>query len=724
MSTDLAATSPEHVAFRDTVRRFLEKEVAPHLDAWEEHGCFDRMLFLKAGEAGLLVPGAPAELGGSDADASFAAIVVEEAAGYSHFGLALSAHSELVGSAIVRCLPNDCLEPWLSRLASGELIGASALTERDAVCSHARADSGGYLLSGVVRDVVNGAVGDLIVVRANVEGEGVRSIVVEASAAGVVREVGASRPWLKGLGWADVRFEQVRVSKAQMLADEPARSSDWQHLMVALSAASAAAHALEITKSYVKERRAFGQTLWDFQNTRFTLAELRADAEVVRHFVDCTVLQYVQGGGDPEDAVLAAHRSLDVLRKAVDAGVQLHGGYGFMWEYPIARAYADASGLALLGRPRSLRTVARGHVPVPDDFRTRAREFLGSRVVPKLAGWAAQSGFDRELFTDAGHAGLLCVTVPTAYGGGGLTRAASIALLEEGAGLANVGLSLCMHSEIVANYLLSFGSEELKQRWLPAMARGEAIGALGMSEPSAGSDVKALRTTAQRAGEHYILSGSKIFISCGGVADFVIVAAKTDPAVGAKGISLFVVDTTLPGFRRGRRLRKLGLRSQDTAEIFFDRVPVPVDALLGEEGRGFGYMMKELPWERLQIAITSIAAAESALQMTVSDLESRGEALEAVRMAAADVRLGRAYIDHCVQRLLRGDLDELTATIAKLWLSEMHGRVVDACLSLAGPAANTLGHPAVEAFLDARAQRIYGGASEIMKEIIARSLGD
>ncbi len=374
--------------------------------------------------------------------------------------------------------------------------------------------------------------------------------------------------------------------------------------------------------------------------------------------------------------------------------------------------------------------------PEHEDFRGSVRKFLKAEVEPNIERWESQGGFEHGFFAAAGAAGLLCPTVPEAYGGPGADLLYSAVLLEEAAPYSNFGLSLTMHSEIVTNYLLHFADEPLKQKWLPRMVSGEVVGALAMTEPGTGSDVKAVRTTAIRGsdgdGDHYLLSGSKTFISNGTVCDMVIVVAKTDPAAGAKGVSLFAVDATLPGFTKGSPLKKIGLKSQDTGELFFDKVRVPADALIGEEGKGFAYLMRELPWERLQIAISAIAAADAAYRWTVDYVRERkafGQAVidfQNTKFVLAElkteIQIGRVFVDRCLELLLRGELDAQAASMAKYWTTDLQGKVVDACLQLHGGYGFMAEYPIAKAYVDARAQRIYGGTNEIMKELISREL--
>lgn len=370
--------------------------------------------------------------------------------------------------------------------------------------------------------------------------------------------------------------------------------------------------------------------------------------------------------------------------------------------------------------------------PDHDLYRDTVRRFLAQHVGPNLQRWAERGCFDRSVFRQAGELGLLCPTVPEVLGGPGADFLCSAVVLEEAAPYSNFGLSLTMHSEIVTNYFLHYASDALKAAWLPRMVRGEAIGALAMTEPDGGSDVKAIRTTATLRDGCYHLSGAKTFISNATTCDLVIVVARTGPETGARGISLLVVDAALPGVRKGSPLKKIGLQSQDTGELFFEDVRVPADHLLGDAGKGFAYLMQELPWERLQIAVSAVAAAEDAYRTTLGYVRGRrafGQAVadfQHTRFLLAElkteIRIGRTFVDRCLQDLAEGRLDAQAASMAKYWCSELQGRVVDACVQLHGGYGFMAEVPIARAYVDARAQRIYGGTNEIMKELIARDL--
>ncbi len=363
-----------------------------------------------------------------------------------------------------------------------------------------------------------------------------------------------------------------------------------------------------------------------------------------------------------------------------------------------------------------------------------ARRFFAEECVPHYERFEEQGKFDREVWEKAGAAGLLGAEVPEAYGGIGGTFAhdAVITLEANRAGVDGWGGPL--HNAIVIPYIIHYGSEEQKQRWLPKLVSGEYIGAIAMTEPGAGSDLQGVRTTARRDGNHYRINGSKTFITNGQLANFIVVVTKTDPSAGAKGTSLFAVETDeVEGFRRGRNLSKIGLKSNDTSELFFDDVQVPASALVGsEENQGFVQLMQQLPQERLLIAIYAASRAERALEVTVDYVKQRkafGKAIiefQNTQFELAECKteaaIGRVFVDHCIEQHLKGELDTSTASMAKYWLTDLQCRIIDRCLQLHGGYGFMNEYPIARMYRDARVERIYGGTNEIMKMLIARTL--
>jgi alkylation response protein AidB-like acyl-CoA dehydrogenase len=371
------------------------------------------------------------------------------------------------------------------------------------------------------------------------------------------------------------------------------------------------------------------------------------------------------------------------------------------------------------------------HIAFADSF----QKFAEKEIVPFHDAWEEQGYVDRAVWNKAGENGFLCMSMPEAYGGAGADRLYSVAQMEVLARLGVSGIGFGLHSEIVAPYLNHYGTDAQKQKYLPKLASGEMVGAIAMSEPAAGSDLQGVKTTATKSadGSHYVLNGSKTFITNGWHADLVVVVAKTDPNAGAKGVSLFLVERGMPGFEKGKRLKKLGQKAQDTSELFFNDVQVPAENLLGGEGKGFACLMQELPWERLQIAIGAIAASQSAIEQTVAYVKERkafGQPIgnfQNTRFKLAElqteVQIAQVFLDKCSELVNEHKLDSATASMAKYWCTDLQCKVMDECVQLHGGYGYMWEYPITRFFADARVQRIYGGTNEIMKELISRSMG-
>ena len=367
-----------------------------------------------------------------------------------------------------------------------------------------------------------------------------------------------------------------------------------------------------------------------------------------------------------------------------------------------------------------------------EGFRDAVRKFLEQEAAPYHDQWEKDGQVSRELWRKAGELGFLCPTIPEAYGGAGADFRYSAVVIEEisRAGLSGIGWGL--HSDIVAPYILHYGSEAQKAEYLPKLVSGEMIGAIAMTEPGAGSDLQGVKTTAVRQGDHYLLNGSKTFITNGQLADLVIVVAKTDPREGAKGISLMLVESAWDGFEKGKNLNKVGMKAQDTSELFFQDVNVPADRLLGErEGQGFVQLMQELPAERLQVALTAVAAAEAAWQWTLDYVKERKAfgkpviAFQNTRFKLAELKAeitaARVFTDRCLELHLDKKLDIPTAAMLKQHTTDLQCKVMDECVQLHGGYGYMWEYPIARAWADSRVQRIYAGTNEIMKEIVARS---
>jgi alkylation response protein AidB-like acyl-CoA dehydrogenase len=369
-----------------------------------------------------------------------------------------------------------------------------------------------------------------------------------------------------------------------------------------------------------------------------------------------------------------------------------------------------------------------------EDFRASVRAFLEKEVVPHHDQWEKDGQVSREVWLKAGEAGLLCFDVDEQYGGAGVKDFRyNTVVAEEMARVGASGPGFPVHSDIIVPYISALGTDEQKQRWLPGLVSGEIISAIAMTEPGAGSDLQGIRTTAVDKGDHYILNGSKTFISNGILSDLVIVVVRTDPDAGHKGISLLVVERDMLGFDRGRNLEKVGMKAQDTAELFFDNVEVPKTNLLGEEGSGFISLMLNLPQERISIAAMAVAAIEHVLDLSLAYAKERtafGKPIGSFQHnrfvlaeMATHAHIARVFVNDCILKLNAGEVDATLAAMAKWWTTELQKQVVDAGVQLHGGYGYMMEYPIAKAFTDSRIQTIYGGTTEIQKEIIGRSLG-
>ncbi len=365
-------------------------------------------------------------------------------------------------------------------------------------------------------------------------------------------------------------------------------------------------------------------------------------------------------------------------------------------------------------------------------LRIAVRDFFQKEIVPFHDKWEQEGQISREAWLKAGEMGILCPCVPAEYGGSELDFIYSTVIIEELSKTGCTGPGFFLHSDIVAPYILHYGTEEQKHKWLPKMVSGEAITAIAMSEPSAGSDLQGIKTTAVKQGDHYIVNGSKTFITNGYMSDMVIVVVKTDPSAGAKGTSLLLMDTSMAGYSKGKPLKKIGMKAQDTCEMFFDNVKVPVSCLLGEEGKGFNYLMQELPQERLLVGIMALVSAETAIEKTIQYTKDRiafGKPIAAFQNTrfklaelATETQIGRVFIDKCIELHLKKELDIPTAAMLKYASTDLQCKVVDECLQFHGGYGYVWEYWIARAFADSRVQKIYAGANEIMKEIIARDI--
>ncbi|MBV7330278.1 acyl-CoA dehydrogenase family protein [Chloroflexi bacterium TSY] len=367
-------------------------------------------------------------------------------------------------------------------------------------------------------------------------------------------------------------------------------------------------------------------------------------------------------------------------------------------------------------------------------FRDAVRKFIEKEAVPYHEAWEKEGIVSREFWLKAGQMGLLGMDVPEEFGGGGAPDYRYNAIIQEELAYVGVhGPSLAVHNDIVIPYILHYATDEQKARWLPKICSGECVTAIGMTEPNTGSDLASVRTTAIRKGDHYLVNGQKTFISNGIINDLVIVVAKTNPDERHKGISLLAIESGMAGYERGRNLEKMGLKAQDTAELYFNNVEVPVENLLGEEGKGFIYLMEQLPQERMAIAVWAVAACQAALKMTIQYCQERtafGQPIgkfQNSRFMLAEMKteteIAQVFLDRCIQELNQNNLTAEEAAMAKWWTTELQKKIIDQCVQLHGGYGYMMEYPIAKFYLDARVQTIYGGTTEIMKDLIGRKMG-
>ena len=365
-------------------------------------------------------------------------------------------------------------------------------------------------------------------------------------------------------------------------------------------------------------------------------------------------------------------------------------------------------------------------------FRNTARRFFEKEVAPYHRDWEKDGVAPRSVWKKAGEAGLLCVAMPEEYGAAGADRIASAILIEEQSRLGLSGPGFSTHSDIVAPYILNYGTDEQRQKWLPGMVSGDLIGAIVLTEPGAGSDLRAIRSTIRRDGDDLVLNGQKTFITNGQCADLLVVAVKSDAGAGSKDITLLVVEADREGVSRGKNFEKIGMKAQDTCELFFDNVRLPASNILGQEGKGFPLLSRELAWERLQIALGAVATSAAALEWTTDYTQNRQafgtlvSEFQNTRFRLAEVKteieIAQVFIDRCLTEVNEDRLDVTVAAMAKYWCTELMGRVLDQCLQLHGGSGYIWDTPIARAWADARVHRIYGGSNEIMRELVARKL--
>ena len=772
----------EHESLRASVRRLVASELAPHATDWEREGEFPNWVFKRLGDLGLLGLRYPPEYGGQGGDWGHAIVLAEELSriGSGGVGMAIAVQTEMATPPILRFGTEEQKQRYLVPAIRGERIASLGISEPDAgsdvaaIRTTATRDGDGWIVSGRKTFITNGRRADFCLLVARTDPgagyEGFSLFLVDTDLPGFHVSRTLDKLGMRSSDTAELVLDEVRVPASALLGTEGQGFPQimWElqgeRLIGAAGSIAGAWVAFERTLEYAKARKAFGRPIGSFQALRHRFAEVATELEAARQMVYDTALAWERGEYPVRDiSMVKLHAGL-VVNRAIDACLQIHGGAGYSTDLWVERAWRDARLLRIGGgtdevmrevisrtmdappaEPGPARVAAR-FASIPrrglftgdhEELRSAVRGFVERRLAPHAEEWERDGHFPvREVFGEAGHMGLFGAKYEEAYGGTGPDLVADAVITEElvRCGAGGVAAALGAHKDLASYYVYRFGTEEQRRRWLAPSVAGEAIGALAVTEPEAGSDVGGIATRAVRDGDGWVLTGTKTFITNGPIADYVVVAARTDPHAGDRyrGISLLVVERGAQGFS-ARRLGTVGWRTSHTGELSFDGVRVPGDHLLGEEGRGFVHIMENFQWERLVMALAAVAAAELTLGLARRYAEERHAFGRPVgrfqvwrhRFAdlATEIQAARALTYHALRKVVAGE-DALREVSMAKWLAcELDWKVADEALQVHGGYGYMMEFPVQRAWRDARLGPIGGGTTEIMKEIIGRTYG-
>jgi len=768
-----------HELFRTSLKDFLDKEVKPNIDIWEEQQQIPKSIWKKMGSLGFLGLSYPKAYGGSELDFFYDVVFNEEIGKMNSGGFVITQQVvQYMSSPYILKYGSERLkQKYLPGTISGDLISCIGITEPGAgsdvqnIQTKAIKDESGdfYLVNGSKTFITNGVYGDFIVtvVKTNPEAgsAGISLLVIDRNSEGV------SATKLKKLGWhasdtAELHFDNVKVPVENLIGAE---GKGFYYLMNGLqlervcfipSSVSAMEFAVEKALQYMSEREAFGKSLNRFQVLRHRIAQLSAEIECLKAFSYYCADLYNQQIYDVKLCSMAKLLSTELHEKVATQCLQFYGGYGFMEDYPMARAYRDVRvGTIGGGSSEIMReiiakmTIDEVHYKKANAtanknthtqsisifnkehelFRESFRAFLNAEVDPNLDKWEKEGTLPRQIFKRFGEMGYFGLTAPETYGGSGLDVLYTLIFDEELAKINSGGFaaSIGAHPLLAITHLNAEGSDFIKQKYLTTSITGELIGALAITEPFGGSDVQAIKTTAVKQGNHYIVNGSKTFITNGVSSDYIITAVKTNTEANSNGMSLLVIDRDLPGVS-ATILDKLGWHASDTGEIAFNEVKVPTENLLGQEGQGFFYIMEHFVSERLSLAAGSYAKAEHALQLTIQYLHEReafGRKLKAfqvlrhrIAQLSAEVECAKQFVHQLYARYSKGEYLVKEAAMVKLLTTQLCDKVTTQCLQMFGGYGYMESFPLARMFRDSRLGQIGGGTSEIMCEIIAKMM--
>ena len=767
----------EHQLFRQSLRIFLEKEVNPHIDKWEEQGQIPRSIWKKMGDLGFLGLSFPEKYGGSHLDYFYDVVFNEELGRINSGGFVVTQQvtQYMAGPYILKYGSDWLKSKYLPGIISGEKLCSIGITEpgagSDAQNIQTRAIKKGdhYIVNGGKTFITNGVYGDFIITVVKTDpaagAKGVSLLVMEQAMEGVsIRK-------LKKLGWhasdtAELSFDNVKVPVDNLIGEEGRgfyylmNGLQLERLCIIPSCVTACEAAIDRSLQYMSEREAFGKSLNQFQVLRHRIAQLASEVEALKAFGYYCSNLYANGIYDVKLCSMGKLIATELQEKVATQCLQFYGGYGFMEEYPQARMYRDVRvGTIGGGSSEIMREIiskmvindidyarapsgsvsakngkATGYFSEEHElFRQTFRDFLEKEVRPHIVQWEKDGELPRDIYKKFGEMGFFSLSLPEKYGGMGGDFWYNVVFDEEIARMnsGGFGASIGAHPLLALTHLNAEGTEVQKQKYLVPGIQGEKVGCLAITEPFGGSDVAGIRTTAVKKGDHYIVNGSKTFITNGVLSDFLIVVVKTDPGAGAKGISLLIIDRDSEGLS-ATKLDKLGWRASDTGEIALDDVKVPVENLLGDENRGFFYIMEHFVSERLSLAVGGYSAAAYALELTLKYINERkafGKKLNEfqvlrhrIAQMASEIELVRQFTYSLYDRYIRKEYVVKEASMAKLISTQLADSVITQCLQMFGGYGFMEEYPLARMFRDSRLGQIGGGTSEIMCEIISKMM--
>lgn len=769
----------EHELFRQSIRTFIQKEVTPHINQWEEERRIPKSVWKKMGDMGFLGLSYPEEYGGADLDFFYDVVFNEEIGKTNSGGFTITQQvvQYMSGPYILKYGSESLKKKYLPGLISGDIISCIGITEPGAgsdaqnVQTKAVPEGDYYIVNGAKTFITNGYYGDIVVTVVKTPTEDgnwtVSLLVIDLESAGI------SRRKLKKLGWhasdtAELNFDNVKVPKENLIGQE---GKGFHYLMNGLqlerlcfipASVSTMEFALDSALTYMSERKAFGRTINKFQVLRHRLAQMASEVEALKAFSYYCCQLYNQNIYDVKLCSMAKLLCTEMHERIATQCLQFFGGYGFMEEYPMARMYRDVRvGTIGGGSSEIMReiiskmiiddvkyqkaydnvryngSVANKNItPFTDEhemFRKTLKDFLDKEVNPYIDEWEKAGECPKSIYQKFGEMGLFGLDFSEKFGGSDADIWHMVILHEELSKVNSGGFAAAMgaHFFLAMVHINGEGNEEQKQKYLPEGIKGNLIGCLAITEPFGGSDVKALRTTAVKDGDHYIINGSKTFITNGVNSDYIVAACKTAPELGAQGVSMIIIERDRPGVS-ATQLNKLGWRASDTGEIAFDNVRVPVSNLLGIENMGFYYIMEHFVSERLSLAIGSVAKSEFAMEATLQYMSERkafGRSIDKFqvlrhRMAqmSAEIEMNKQFIYALYERFEKGDYLVKEASMAKLLATQLADKVTFDCLQMFGGYGFMEDYPLARMWRDSRLGQIGGGTSEILCEIIAKMM--